>query len=196
MKIVLATRNPSKAVQIRAIFAGSPFEIITLDDINIKGDAEENGATLEENALKKAMFVHEKTKDWAMADDSGIFIDALSGEPGIKSARWAGDDASTEEITNFTLEKLEGCKNRTATFKTAVALVTPEGKFHIFEGEVPGRVLETPRTKPQPKMPYSPIFVPDGEKLCWAEMTTEYENKISHRGKAFRKVREFLEKLG
>ncbi len=129
MKIILSTRNPSKAEQIREIFRGSSFPILTLADIGIEGEAVEDGTTLEENALKKALFAHERAPQlWTMADDTGLFIEA-------------------------------------------------------------------PRVKPQPKMPYSPIFMPDGENQVWAEMTVEYENSISHRGKAFRQARVFLESL-
>src|SRR4051812_32718199 len=127
-----------------------------------------------------------------MGDDTGLFIDSLNGKPGIYSARWAGEQASTDEITQYTLRKLEGVKDRSATFRTVVALISPNGVQKIFTGEVRGKILETPRVKPQPKMPYSPIFVPDGSEKVWAGMTTEEENAISHRGKAFRLVREYL----
>ena len=193
MKIILSTRNPSKAEQIQALFVDSNVEVLTLADMGIEGEVEEDGSTLEENALKKALFAHSETKTWAMADDTGLFIDFLNGEPGIKAARWAGEKAETDEITSFTLQKLEGALNRSATFVTVVAVVTPEGRSHFFKGEVRGHLLESPRVRPQPKMPYSPIFQPEGEKLVWAEMTVEHENSISHRGKAFRLAKAFLE---
>ena len=128
-----------------------------------------------------------------MADDTGIFIHALNGEPGIRSSRWAGDTATTEEITGYTLKRLEGVADRSATFETLVALVSPECERHFFSGKVNGKILEAPRTKPQPKMPYSSIFVPDGTNQVWAEMTIDFENSISHRGRAFRQARAFLE---
>lgn len=195
MKIILSTRNPSKAEQIKAIFAGSPISILTLSDAGIEGEAVEDGTTLQENALKKALFVHQSSKTWGMADDTGLFIDALDGIPGVRAARWAGETATTEEITRHTLKQLEGASDRSATFETVVAIVTPEGKQHFFSGKVRGKILEAPRTPPQPKMPYSPIFIPDGTDLVWAEMTVDFENSISHRGKAFQQAREFLEKL-
>jgi XTP/dITP diphosphohydrolase len=101
----------------------------------------------------------------------------------------------TDEITRYTLKRLEGIEERSAAFRTVVVAISPDGEEHEFTGEVEGRVLEAPRTKPQPRMPYSPLFVPDGEELCWAEMTTEHENRVSHRGKAFRQTRAFLEGL-
>jgi XTP/dITP diphosphohydrolase len=194
MDIILSTKNPSKAEQIKAVFAGSDITIKTLSEAGIDGEAVEDGTTLEENALKKALFAH-KPGAWAMADDTGIFINTLNGEPGIKSARWAGDIATTEEILQYTLKRLEGKTDRSAYFETVVALISPEGKQYLFTGKVDGHLLETPRVPPQPKMPYSCIFQPDVSNKVWAEMDVDEENKISHRGKAFKQVREFLEKL-
>ena len=130
-----------------------------------------------------------------MADDTGIFIYALNGEPGIKSARWLGKGMPVEKTMNYCLKRLEGISNRLAYFETAVALISPKGEEYFFEGKVNGKIIEYPRVQPQPNMPYSPIFQPDGSNKTWAEMTIEEENKISHRGKAFLQVRQFLEKL-
>lgn len=129
-----------------------------------------------------------------MADDTGIFITALDGRPGIYAARWAGEHATTREITQHTLKSLAGTNDRSATFETMVALVSPEGKEYFFTGKCPGKILEAEKVPPQPKMPYSGIFSPDGFDKVWAEMTTLEENEISHRGIAFRETREFLEK--
>lgn len=195
MQIILATRNPSKALQIQAVFSGSDIQVRSLDDVGIEGEAVEDGTTLEENSFKKAWYAHERSNStWTMADDTGIFIAALNDEPGIHAARWAGD-VSTEEITWYCLKRLEGAADRSAVFRTSVVLISPAGEKHVFTGEISGKILEAPRVPPQPKMPYSPIFVPNGGDLCWAEMTTEYENAISHRGIAFRKAREFLESI-
>ena len=152
---------------------------------------------MSENALKKAIFAHERAnpKTWTMADDTGLFITTLNGLPGIKAARWAGENATTAEITQYTLDKLAGASDRSATFETAVALIDPEGNQHFFTGKVDGHLLEAARVEPQPKMPYSPLFYPEGGDKVWAEMTVEEENKVSHRGKAFGKVREFIESL-
>lgn len=194
MKIILSTRNPSKALQIKTIFQDSPIEILTLDEADIEGEAVEDGKTLEENAIKKALYAFEKSggSSCVMADDTGIFIKALNGEPGVISARWAGETATTEEITNYCLERLKGKDDRSAIFRTVVVLISPADEQHIFTGEIAGKILETPRCEPQPKMPYSPLFMPDGTNKVWAEMTIEEENKISHRGIAFRKVVEFF----
>lgn len=197
MDIILSTRNPSKAEQIKAVFKGLPMRILTLAEAGIEGEGVEDGNTLEENALKKARYAYEQSggKTWTMADDTGLFITALGGKPGIKAARWAGEDATSEEITAYTLKQLDGATDRSAVFETVVALISPEGQHQFFSGSVHGSLLETPRGTPQPKMPYSCLFVPDVSDKNWSEMTVEYENSISHRGKAFGKVKTFLEKI-
>ena len=194
MQIILSTRNPTKVEQIRELFIGNSIVVLNLSDVNILGQADEDGTSLAENAMKKALFAYEHSGEscWTMADDTGIFIDALNGEPGMYAARWAGEHKTTEEILSYALTRLVGENNRTAQFKTVVAVVSPTGAQYFFEGEVRGSMLETPRVAPQLKMPYSSLFVPDGYEKSWAEMTTEQENMISHRGKAFRKVLEFL----
>jgi XTP/dITP diphosphohydrolase len=194
MNIILSSRNPSKALQIKALFGDSKFRVLTLSDSGIEGEAVEDGETLEANAEKKARYAHERAPkgSWVMAEDTGIFISALDGKPGVHSARWLGD-IPTEEITKGTLERLKGAADRNAVFRTVAVLLDPEGVLHAFVGEVSGTMLEEPRVPPQAKMPYSGIFVPLGHEKCWAEMTPEEENKISHRGQALGKVRAFLE---
>ncbi len=198
MQIILSTRNPSKAEQIKAIFIDSPITVLTLADAGIEGEGIEDGTTLQENALKKAMFVYDRSnpKAWAMADDTGIFIDVLNGLPGVNTAHWNGGAKTTEEMTQYVLKQLEGISDRSATFETVVAVISPQGDHRFFSGKVCGKLLEAPRGSAQPKMPYAPIFIPNENDLTWAEMTIEQENKISHRGKAFRQAREFLEKFG
>jgi len=199
MNIVLSTNNPSKAEQIKAVFDGSTISVLTLAEAGIQGRGIEDGDTLEHNAMKKALFAHEQRPDlWSMADDTGIFIDALNGKPGVHTAdwpSWRGKNKEITEITQWILEQLKNVKDRSATFKTVVAIVSPKGKQYFFEGEVHGHILETPRPKTQPNMPYASIFIPDESTKVWAEMTLPEENAISHRGKAFKKAREFLEKL-
>ena len=195
MNIILSTRNPSKVDQIKPLFNNLTITVLTLDEVGIEGDTVEDGLTLEENATKKVMFVQERLKEpaWVMADDTGLFIPALGGAPGIHAARWAGD-VSTEEITQYTLDQLEGKTDRSARFETVAVVGSPEGKLFSFSGEVWGTLAESPKVKSQPKMPYSPLFSPNGMNKVWAEMTVEEENAVSHRGKAFRQVVAFLEK--
>jgi XTP/dITP diphosphohydrolase len=195
MDIILATRNPSKAEQIQAIFAGAPLKILTLTQAGIEGEGIEDGETLEHNCLKKAQYAWEQSHRWTMADDTGVFIDALGGVPGVHAANWAGD-VSTEEAMQFILVRMKDVPvgKRTATFRTLATVIAPDGTVTTFIGEAPGIILEAPRGTVQRNMPYSPIFVPDGQAKTWSEMTLEEENAVSHRGKSFRQVREFLEK--
>src|SRR3989344_840402 len=145
----------------------------------------------------KAVFGQKQTDKWCIADDTGLFIDALGGQPGIYAARWAGKDVTTEFTRDFTLKKLEGVSlpKRTATFETVAAVVSPIGEHKFFSGKIKGKILLQPRTECQPNMPYSGIFMPDGYDKVWAEMGVEEENKISHRGKAFRQVRDFFAEM-
>jgi XTP/dITP diphosphohydrolase len=195
MEIILSTRNPSKLQQIQKLFEGSTIKLLTLDDAGIIGEGVEDGTTLEENAEKKARFAQKHAPGkWIMAEDTGLFITALDGEPGIYAARWAGEHASTQETLAYCIQRMEGAEDRSAVFRAFVVVLTPENKKHVFEGEVHGTLLEEPNSEPQAKMPYSGLFVPDGETLAWSEMTIEKENEISHRGKVFRKVKAYLER--
>lgn len=195
MDIILSSRNRSKVEQIREIFKDSRFNIISLDDTDIQGEAIEDGLNLLENARKKANYAFDRSSGgvWVIADDTGLFITALGGAPGIKLARWAGETASTDDITQFTLKKLEGHTDRSAVFKTTVVLVNPLGEEYVFAGKCHGTLLDYPKVPAQPDMPYSPLFVPNGLKKVWAEMTAVEENLVSHRGMAFRKAKKWLE---
>lgn len=194
--IILSTRNKVKAAQIKTLLGDVPVSILTLEEAGVEGEGIEDGATIEENATKKALYAWEQTKGWCMADDSGIFIDALGGAPGVISARWAGEGRSTEEIMQYTLKKLEGVspERRTATFRCCAVVVSPAKEIMTFIGESPGSILLEPRVPPQSQMPYSSIFLPDGSDRTAAEMTHEESNTISHRGKAFRQVCNFLQR--
>lgn len=190
--IILSTRNPGKALQIKDIFAGSPFEIMTLRDAGIEGEADETGDTLEANALLKAEYAYIRSRGMTvMADDSGIFIDALGGAPGVRSARWAGD-VSAATIARYTIALLEGKEDRRATFRTTVAVILPTREKRFFTGEVRGSIARKERVPPQSKMPYSGIFIPEGKDKAWAEMSLDEMNALSHRGKAFRQAKDFL----
>jgi len=198
MEIILSTRNRSKVEQIKEVLAGLPVLVLSLDEAGVEGEVNEDGTTLEENALKKALFATRQSGKWAIADDTGLFIDAWGGKPGIHAARWAGGGLSTEEIMHRTLKKLEGLpmEERTASFKTCAVITSPDEKQTcFFTGTVRGKILTKPRTTCQPNMPYGAIFVPDGQDKTWAEMSTEEENSISHRGEAFRQVRQFFAEL-
>lgn len=198
MELILSTKNRTKIEQIKAALSGLNITVLSLEDAGILGEAVEDGNTLEENALKKAAFAQQKSGAWAIADDTGLFIDALGGKPGIYAGRWAehelGRKLPTEEIMRFVLEKLAHIPYpaRTATFKTVAALVSPTGEEKTFIGSVSGIILTEPRTVCQPNMPYSSLFQPHGHDKVWAEMSVEEENIVSHRGKAFKQLRDFL----
>ncbi len=210
MRLVFATHNQGKIKEMRAILAGLALEILGMDDVGIFEDVVEDGKTFEENALKKVKFVLEKCKDigcpkghpmsiqpWIVADDSGLCIRALGGDPGVYSARWAGEEASGEEIVRFTLEKLKDVPEgkREAHFECVLALVSPAGETWFFHGRVHGAIALKPRGAPHPKLPYDAIFIPNGYETTFAEMPLDDKNRLSHRGMAFRKLREFFEEM-
>jgi len=197
MDIILSTRNPTKAHEIKTMLAEFNVNVLTLDDAGIKGEAEEDGITLEENAEKKVDYAVQQMSppSWVMADDSGIFINALSGAPGVNSARWAGNTASTEEIMRFTLKKMEGMQNRFALFRTVIVIQSPEGKKFYFEGITPGTLAEEPMAKPKPSMPYTALFSPTGSAKVLAQMSVDEQKGVSSRGKAIQQVIEFLKSI-
>lgn len=182
---------------MKAILEELKVDISSAKEVGVTLDIVEDGATFEENALKKARFVAEKSKEWAIADDSGICIKALGNAPGVFSARWAGEGASDEEIIRHTLGKIKDIpeEKREAWFETAVALATPDGKHWIFKGRVEGRITKAPRGKARPKLAYDLIFIPEGHGRTFAEMSDKEKNTLSHRGLALRQLKEFLEKF-
>lgn len=197
MRLIFATSNLGKFKEMKAILGELKVDVSSAKEIGVILDIVEDGATFEENALKKARFISEKSKEWAIADDSGICIKALGNAPGVFSARWAGEGASDEEIIRYTLGKVKDIpeEKREAWFETAVALSTPDGKHWIFKGRVEGRITKSPRGKPRPKLAYDLIFVPEGHSRTFAEMSDKEKNALSHRGLALRQLKEFLEKF-
>lgn len=198
MKIIFATHNADKVKEMKAILSGLDIEILSVDEAGVTEDILEDGKTFEENAFKKAKFVSEKIGEWVVVDDSGLCVDVLGGEPGIYSARYAGEKASSLEHINFVLGKMKNVpwEKRTATFYTVGVVVSPGGEHWTFVGKVVGRLTLAPRGTMRPKLPYDVIFIPDGDNRTFAEMSDREKNSLSHRGLAFRKLKEFLkEKL-
>ena len=146
MRIILATRNISKATQIKSVFKETPIEVVTLTEVGIVGDVVEDTGTLEGNSLKKARFARDQSgaQEWVMADDTGLFITELNGDPGVEAAYWGGKELSVVERQNYCLEQMKAVSNREATFRTVVAVISPRGEEHVFAGEVLGRLLEVP----------------------------------------------------
>jgi len=198
MKLVLATKNKHKVEEIKQILKiylddelYSRIEILSAGDFIGVPEIEEDGKTYIENALKKAKEIHKFTGLPSIADDSGIEVDFLNGEPGVYSARYAGLRATDEENNRKLLKKLEGVplEKRTATFKCVIAYVN-KNEEKIFEGETKGKVIFEPRG--MGGFGYDPLFVPDGYELTYAEMPEDLKNKISNRSKAIQKFAEFL----
>ncbi len=197
MKIVLATQNQHKVKEILKIWGETPFEILTLKDFPDFPATLEDGKTFEENSLKKAREVCSFTGLIAVADDSGIEVDGLSGAPGIYSARFAGENATDAENNQKLLELLKdypaGHPARKARFRCVASIVTPEGKEWTSEGVVEGEVLKDLRG--MEGFGYDPLFLLPERGITTAELSLEEKNLISHRGKAFRMIQDILIKF-
>lgn len=191
MKIVFATNNQHKLEEIKDIFPNN-FEIVSLKDIGCNEEIPEDYETLEENALQKALFIKNKYGYDCFADDTGLEVDALDGKPGVYSARYAGENRSAEDNMKKVLMEMEQENERNARFKTVIAL-SMSGKEYLFEGSVEGKILEEKRG--EKGFGYDPIFQPRNYDKSFAEMTNEEKNKISHRGRAVKKLIDFFKSL-
>jgi len=188
MKLVFATNNQHKLQEIKHLLSDS-IELLSLNDINCEDDIPENQETLEGNAAEKSFYIFNKYGLNCFADDTGLEIEALKGEPGVYSARYAGVERSSEMNMNLVLSKLTKIKNRNARFRTVISLVI-DGREIQFEGIVNGQILEEKRGKTG--FGYDPIFKPDESPLSFGEMNMDAKNKISHRGRAVQKLAEYL----
>jgi XTP/dITP diphosphohydrolase len=191
VQICFASHNKNKIVELRKLL-GEEIDLIGLDDLGVSEEIPETGSTLEENALIKAEYVYSRFKIPCFADDTGLEVDALNGEPGVYSARYAGEPANSEKNINKLLVELEGVKNRNARFKTVIAYLDRAGERY-FVGEVEGRI--TAGKSGDEGFGYDPVFLPKGFDSTFAEMTMEEKNTISHRGRAVRKLAKFLSNL-
>lgn len=191
MKLIFATNNEHKVVEVRSVI-GSSFEILTLKEAGIDVDIPEPFDTLEQNASNKSKSIFELTKLNCFSEDTGLFVDALNGEPGVKSARYAGEDRSFEDNIIKLLAKLADNKNRKARFRTIISLLLNKEEI-FFEGICEGTIRES--NKGEKGFGYDPIFVPEGSSRTFAEMSLEEKNKYSHRRKAMDKLIEFLKSL-
>ncbi|MDR2927327.1 MAG: non-canonical purine NTP diphosphatase [Cytophagaceae bacterium] len=191
MQLVFATHNEHKLRELQDIL-GCKTELLSLNDLNINEEIEETGCTLKENALIKAQFVYRRFRKDVFADDTGLEIDALNGEPGVFSARYAGDDKNAVKNMQKVINLMAGAKNRKARFKTVIALIV-EGREYFFEGIVNGKILDAPAGNCG--FGYDPVFMPDGYPCTFAQMDSETKNSISHRGKAVRQLIDFINKL-
>lgn len=196
MKLLLATNNNGKLQEYRYLLEGLPLELLTPDNIGITLDVAETGDTYVENAGLKALSLARTGRLLTLADDSGIEVDALNGEPGVRSARYAGDGASDTDRVQFLLGKLTGVpwNKRTARFRCVIAIAVPDGRVDYCSGECNGFVTLAP--KGDNGFGYDPVFYfPDLDKTM-AELPGTVKNRISHRAMAAKQVPDVLKKLG
>ena len=191
MKLVFATNNKNKIKEIKSLL-GNSVELLSLEEINCNEDIPETSNTIAGNALQKAKYVYEKYGYNCFADDTGLEIEALNGAPGIYSARYAGEQKLAEDNMDKVLRELESVDNREAQFTTVIALII-DGAEHLFEGVVQGEITKT--KSGSAGFGYDPIFQPEGYDITFSEMSLEEKNKISHRGKAVRKLIDYLTSL-
>lgn len=191
MKLVFATNNQHKLKELQAIL-GSQFQLLSLKDIGCDEEIPEEQPTLEGNASQKSHFIYKKYGYSCFADDTGLEIEALNGEPGVYSARYAGEDKNAGANMNKVLEKMAKINNRKARFRTVISLII-NGEERQFEGVVEGEILREKRGNSG--FGYDPIFRPTGFQETFAEMNLAAKNKISHRGRAVEKLIQYLQKL-
>ncbi|MFC1927437.1 XTP/dITP diphosphatase [Chloroflexota bacterium] len=194
-KLLLATSNSGKAREYRVLLDGLGYEITTLAEEGIAEAIPESGNSYGQNARLKAIAYAKLSQLTALADDSGLEVDALNGEPGIKSARFAGEAATDAEKVSLLLAKLNGVpwERRTACFKCVIAIATPEGQCQICVGECPGIISIEPRG--ENGFGYDPVFFFPELGKTMAELPSETKNQISHRARASQKVRQVLHQL-
>jgi XTP/dITP diphosphohydrolase len=188
MTLVFASNNENKIKEIKSML-GNSFTLLSLNDINIRKDIPEEEPQIKGNALAKARFVFNTTGLNVFADDTGLEIFALDGLPGVHSARFAGDNKDSEANIEKVLLMLGSKENRKARFRTVIALIL-EKKEYFFEGIVNGKIIR--EKKGNNGFGYDPIFVPDGKDCTFAEMDLAEKNTVSHRARAFEKLKEFL----
>ena len=189
MKICFATNNPNKINEVKDFLKGSRYEIVSLAEIGCAEDIPETSATIEGNSYQKAAYVFENYNIPCFADDTGLEVEALDGEPGVKSARYAGDQRDADDNNELLLRRLDGKSNRKARFKTVITWITPEGSQQ-FSGIVNGEILE--RYSGVGGFGYDPLFRPDGYEQTFAEMTMSEKNRISHRALATKSFIDYL----
>ena len=192
MKLILASNNAKKLRELKAILSDMDVEILSQREAGCNFEVDETGTTFAENAYLKAKAVFDATGEAVVADDSGLMVDALNGEPGVYSARYApgGHDASDEEKYMYLLSKLEGVTDRKAKFVSSICCLLPGGAEIRTEGECPGQILTQPHG--EGGFGYDPVFMPDGYDKSMAQLGTDFKNTISHRARALAKFKEEL----
>jgi XTP/dITP diphosphohydrolase len=188
MTLVFASNNEHKIIEIKSLL-GNSFKLLSLSDINITDDIPEEEPLIEGNALAKARYVFNATGLNVFADDTGLEIHALNGLPGVHSARFAGEMKDSSANIDKVFSMLQGKQDRKARFKTVIALILDK-KEYLFEGIVDGEIITEKRGRGG--FGYDPVFLPEGKNLTFAQMDLAEKNTISHRARAFEKLKEFL----
>ena len=191
MKLVFATNNRHKLEEVRAI-VGNRVDVLSLNDIDCHEDIPETADTLQGNALIKARYIYEKYGMDCFADDTGLEVEELGGEPGVFSARYAGEECNSEANMQKLLYNLTGKNNRNAQFRTVIALII-KGEEKLFNGIVKGTITEEKRGNSG--FGYDPIFVPEGFSESFAQMSGDMKNSISHRYRATEQLSNYLKEL-
>ena len=191
MRIVCASANPHKVEELARLLPSWVDLVPRPSDI---GDIDEDAPTLEGNAIIKAVEIANHASEWAIADDTGLEVEALNGAPGVRSARFAGENATDAENRALLLAKLDGVTNRSARFRTVVALVSSKGDIHFVGGECAGTITESERG--DSGFGYDSLFIPtDGDGRTFAEMTASEKDAVSHRGRAISQLPELLARI-
>ncbi len=191
--LVIATRNAGKIREITALLSGFAVEIKSLSDFGPLPEVEEDGKTFDENAYKKASFTARVLGLPALADDSGLVVEALDGGPGVLSARWAGEDADDAGKCRLLLEKLEGITNRRAAFECVISVAVPSGAALTYEGRCEGVIAAKPAG--ENGFGYDPIFYYPPLKKTFAQLSTAEKNRVSHRGRALAELKAEFDKV-
>jgi len=191
-KLVLATQNSHKAAELKLLLTYASFEILDLSAFPDAPLVDETSSSLKGNATLKALSALTHTRLWSIGDDTGLFIDALEGKPGVHSARFAGKNANSQENRSLVLDLLANQSNRTAKFVTVLALAHYEG-IHYFEGQLNGHISMLPMSTQG--FGYESIFIPDGYSISLAQLTTKEKNNISHRAKSATSLLQFIDHL-
>ncbi len=189
IKLLFASSNQHKIEEIRSIIP-CKYELVSLSDIGFTEEIPETSTTIEGNAIQKATFLSQKLDIPCFADDTGLCISTLNGEPGVYSARYAGDKKNTKDNIELVLKKLQGKSNREAYFETVIALYI-HGEIHVFSGKVEGKITQD--CKGTNGFGYDPIYQPNGFTKTFAELTSDEKNQLSHRKLALTKMMTYLE---
>ncbi len=194
LRLVMATGNLGKVKEMRQIFADAPIEILGAGEVGASSDVEEDGTTLKENALKKARVVAQQVNGWVVSDDTGLFVDALDGAPGVRSSRFAGAGATDDQLVDKVLADMRSVPEgqRAARFVSVIALVGPDGSEHTFTGTIDGVITKERRGTPRFCRPYDLIFQTKSQNKTFSEMSDEEKNAISHRRQAFDQLRKYI----